>query len=102
LIVQKKKTPRCGNSDRPNIDARADWLMKLPPAPTELWLPTGRALDATGLSRTTLHRWKRDGFLLEGEHFRHGLTPRSPLRWNVPAIELAIASTRELPDRPAD
>ena len=64
------------------------------------WLPTGRALVAIGLSRTTLHRWKREGVLEEGLHYRRGLTPRSPIRWNTVAIELAISAMRELPGRP--
>ena len=72
----------------------------MPTAPPEVWLATGRALDATGLSRTTLHRWKTDGLLIEGQHYRRGLTPRSPVRWNPVAIEQTIAEMRAVPDRP--
>ena len=74
----------------------------MPTATSEAWLPTGRALAATGLSRSTLHRWKRDGLLEEGVHFRHGLFDRSPIRWNITAIEVAIAAMRARPERPAD
>ena len=47
-----------------------------------------------------MHRWKREGILEEGLHYRRGLTPRSPIRWNTVAIELAITAMRDLPDRP--
>jgi len=73
-----------------------------PPAAAEGWLPTGRALSAIGLSRTTLHRWRAEGLLVEGRHYRRGLTPRSPIRWNTAAIEQAIAERRDLPERPAE
>ena len=49
-------------------------------APTVQWLPTGRALAQLGIGRRTLHRWIGAGHLVAGEHFRRGLTPRSPLR----------------------
>lgn len=65
-------------------------------------MATGQALKAIGLSRTTLHRWKADGLLEEGRHYRHGLTPRSPIRWNPVAIEETIAHRRTLPVRPAE
>lgn len=72
----------------------------MPTSPSGVWLATGRALDATGLSRTTLHRWKTDGLLVEGLHYRRGLHPRSPVRWNPVAIEQTIAEMRAVPDRP--
>ena len=59
-------------------------------------MATGRALRATGLSRSTLHRWKHDGLLEEGIHFKQGATPKSPTRWNVSAIEDAIRARRAL------
>lgn len=64
-------------------------------------MATGRALRATGLSRSTLHRWKHDGLLEEGIHFKQGATPKSPTRWNVLAIEDAIRARRALPLRPS-
>ena len=70
-------------------------------APTVEWLPTGRALAQRGIGRRTLHRWIGAGHLVAGEHFRRGLTPRSPLRWNIPAVEARIEHLRSLPDRPA-
>ena len=69
--------------------------------PVVEWMATGRALRATGLSRSTLHRWKHDGLLEEGIHFKHGATPKSPTRWNVVAIEDAIQARRALPLRPS-
>ena len=73
------------------------------PAPTRVeWLPTGKAVRATGLSRNTLHRWKSEGLLQEGRHYRPGLTERSPIRWNPEAIEQAITDRRKLPDRPME
>ena len=71
------------------------------PSPVEEWMATGRALRATGLSRSTLHRWKHDGLLEEGIHFKLGATPKSPTRWNVLAIEDAIRARRALPLRPS-
>ena len=72
------------------------------PTPVREWLPTGQALAALGLSRNTLHRWKRLDLLKEGIHYRRGLTPRSPIRWNPAAIEQAIADRRKLPARPME
>lgn len=73
------------------------------PTPTKVeWLPTGKATAAIGLSRNTLHRWKRHDLLQEGVHYRRGLTPRSPIRWNPEAIEQAITDRRKLPDRPME
>ena len=69
--------------------------------PVVEWMATGRALRATGLSRSTLHRWKHDGLLEEGIHFKPGATPKSPTRWNVSAIEDAIRARRALPLRPS-
>ena len=68
----------------------------------EGWVPTGRAIQATGLSRTTLHRWRDNGLLEAGTHFKAGLTPRSPFRWNVGAIEKTIADRSTTTPRPFD
>ena len=45
----------------------------------ELWLPTGQASRLLGCSPDTLKRYiKRDGFLIEGEHWYQGPIPRAP------------------------
>ena len=54
-------------------------------------LSTGRAIDALGLSRRTLHRWISNGIAKEGTHFFRGLYQRSPHRWDVEALEQLIA-----------
>ena len=73
-----------------------------PIEPTDVWLPTSKAVAKLGLCRRTLHRWIGAGHLLADEHFRKGLTPRSPLRWNVRAIEARIKHLRSLPHRPGN
>ena len=56
-----------------------------------LWLSTGRAARALGCSIDTLKRYaKRDEFLIEGQHFRRGPHPNSPMVWNIHACEEAI------------
>lgn len=56
-----------------------------------IWLSTGRAARALGLSIDTLKRYtKRDEFLIEGQHFRRGPYRNSPLVWNIQACEEAI------------
>jgi predicted DNA-binding transcriptional regulator AlpA len=74
--------------------------MKTATAAAELWVSTGRAIEASGLSRRTLWRWINEGILVEGTHYRHGLTGKSPMRWNPKAIEARIQSFRQLPSRP--
>ena len=69
--------------------------------PTDVWLPTSKAVAMLGICRRTLHRWIGAGHLVVDEHFRKGLTPRSPLRWNVRAIEARIKHLHSLPRRPA-
>lgn len=64
------------------------------------WLPTGRAVEALGISRTTLHRWCGKGYLEETKHFREGITPNSPRRWNCSAVEERIKQIRKKPKRP--
>ena len=63
-----------------------------------LWVPTGQAINALGISRSTLHRWVGLGLLEAGSHYRNGLTARSPRRWNVQAMEARIEQLRKLPD----
>ena len=66
------------------------------------WLPTGKIVAAIGISNSTLHRWKAAGLLVEGTHYRYGLTLRSPVRWNPESIEKAIKAYRTLPERPIE
>lgn len=68
--------------------------------PAEEWVPTGRAIRATGLSRSTLHRWVAEGLVQEGLEYRNGLTLRSPRRWNVQRLEGRITLLRSLPKQP--
>ena len=50
----------------------------------EQWLPSGRAASALGVSIDTLKRYAdRDGFLIEGKHWRHGAFSNSPRVWEV-------------------
>ena len=62
------------------------------------WVPTGQAINALGISRSTLHRWVGLGLLEAGSHYRNGLTAKSPRRWNVQAMEARIEQLRKLPD----
>lgn len=62
------------------------------------WVPTGQAVSALGISRSTLHRWVGLGLLVDGAHYRNGLTARSPRRWNLCALEARIEQLRKLPD----
>jgi hypothetical protein len=71
-------------------------------APTAEWLPTGKATAVLGISRRTLHRWTLGGLLEAETHYRPGLTPKSPTRWNPSAIEDVIRRTRTLPTRPTE
>lgn len=63
---------------------------------------TSKALEVIGVSRRTLWRWIGEGILVEEIHFRRGLTSRSPLRWDVRAVEAAIRLNRMLPSRPVE
>lgn len=62
----------------------------------DVWVATRRAIQATGLSRSTLHRWVALGLVEEGQEFRNGLTLRSPRRWNIFQLEKRIAELRML------
>jgi hypothetical protein len=73
-------------------------MPKTPP-PVE-WIPTGRAVAQLGIGRRTLFRWIGAGHLIEGQHYRRGLSPKSPVRWDVPAVEHQIERLRSLPDPP--
>ena len=64
-------------------------------------VPTGAACARTGLSRSTLARWVKLGYLEAGVHYRNGAFPRSPRRWDLDALEARIPQLRELPARPA-
>lgn len=68
----------------------------------DCWLPTGQAARALGCSADTLKRYvKRDEFLLEGEHWRRGPHPQSPMVWNIPACQKAIEHQGRLRSRKA-
>lgn len=67
----------------------------------EKWLPSGRAAEELGLSKTTLRRYADAGVLAEGTHYRRGLTHTSPFRWEVVAIAAALRHHQTLPARPA-
>lgn len=55
------------------------------------WLPQREALQVLGMSRSTLHRLRAAGLLRDGVHaYRIGMGQRAPLRFNVPAIQLAL------------
>lgn len=72
-----------------------DFIMKVTPMEQNVaWLPTKKAVNVLGVCRRTLHRWIEAGHLLIGEHYLKGLTPRSPHRWNVRAIEARIIQLR--------
>ncbi len=62
------------------------------------WVPTGRAVALSGISSSTLQRWVAQGLLEAGREYRNGLTPTSPRRWNLPALEARIEQLRKLPD----
>jgi hypothetical protein len=64
------------------------------------WLPSGRAAEELGLSKTTLRRYADAGVLAEGVHYRRGLTDKSPFRWDVVAVVKALEKNRVLPARP--
>ena len=61
------------------------------------WARTSEAAVLLGMSRDTLRRRIEDGYLIEGEHFRRGLFPNTPVTWNVPATREAL--TRIYPHR---
>jgi len=68
------------------------------PHPAVEWVPTGRAVALSGLSSSTLARWVAPGLLEQGREYRNGLTPTSPRRWNLAALESRIEQLRKLPD----
>jgi hypothetical protein len=70
---------------------------RTPPTPV-VWVPTGRAVALSGISSSTLARWVAQGLLEQGREFRNGLTPTSPRRWNLAALEARIEQLRKLPD----
>ena len=69
----------------------------VPSLAEELWLPTGQACRVLNYSATTLKRYaSRDGFLLEGQHWRRGPHRQSPMVWNVTACHDAITRHEQL------
>jgi hypothetical protein len=70
--------------------------------PQPRWLPSGRAAEALGVGKTTLRRYAQQGLLAEGEHYRRGLTPTSPWRWEVTGINQLMEKLTTLPIRPRE
>ena len=59
---------------------------------------TSAAAPMLCLSAGHLHRLKdtQDGPLIEGEHWFSGPTPKSPIRWDVPAIQELLSRRGQL------
>ena len=56
------------------------------------WLRTADAVSELGISRDTLLRRSRDGYLRAGEHFiAAGPHRTSPRMWSTAAVRLAMA-----------
>jgi hypothetical protein len=56
------------------------------------WLRTADAVKELGISRDTLLRRSRDGYLRGGEHFISGGPHRtSPRLWSIAAVRFAMA-----------
>ncbi len=62
-------------------------------------VPTSEVIKATGLSRSTLHRWCINGWLEQGREWEPGVFPRSPRRWDLKALEARIEFLRINPPR---
>lgn len=60
--------------------------------PLNSWLPTGLAARTLGVSADSLKRYAdRDGFLVEGKHWRRGVHHNSPRLWNLELCVDALA-----------
>ena len=81
------------------IRSSVDKVARKQPPPRQL-LRTGEACAELGISKRSLNRWVAAGLLESGRHFVHGLTPRSPRRWDVAVVERRIPEYRNLPVRP--
>ena len=56
------------------------------------WLRTNEAVYVLQISRDTLHRRCRDGYLRAGEHFiASGPHRTSPRLWSIAAVRVAMA-----------
>lgn len=66
------------------------------------WLPSAKAAERLGLSKTSLRRYADAGILVEGEHYRRGLFPRSPWRWEVVGVADALEKHAARPSRPEE
>jgi hypothetical protein len=56
------------------------------------WLRTAEAVTELGISRDTLLRRSRDGYLRGGEHFiAAGPHRTSPRLWSIAAVRVAMA-----------
>jgi hypothetical protein len=55
------------------------------------WTTQAEALRILGISRSSMHRLRAAGIIRDGIHtWRAGIGSRAPLRFNIPAIELAL------------
>jgi hypothetical protein len=55
------------------------------------WTTQAEALQKLGISRSSMHRLRAAGIIRDGIHtWRAGIGSRAPLRFNVPACELAL------------
>ena len=55
------------------------------------WTTQAEALQLLGISRSSMHRLRAAGIIRDGVHtWRAGIGSRAPLRFNVPACELAL------------
>ena len=62
------------------------------------WLRTAEATTALGISRDTLVRRTRDGYLMPGTHYiASGPHRTSPRIWSIEAVRVAMAGWTGLP-----
>jgi hypothetical protein len=65
------------------------------------WLRTADAVTELGISRDTLLRRSRDGYLRGGEHFiSTGPHRTSPRLWSIAAVRVAMAGWTGVLKRP--
>ena len=61
------------------------------------WVKTPIAVQRTGRSRSQLMRLVDKGYLVRGTHWMKGPTEKSPITWDVSAIEKLLATHNSLP-----
>ena len=55
------------------------------------WLTTPEAARKLQISETTLRRWRdHENGLILGKHYKRGFFKNTPIRWNVPEIQLFL------------